>query len=199
MTSRCFFSIGGLVAALSLVALAGAASPARAAEVMSDAERARLVALAKEVAGMPAVVAAVKAQNARKVPLADIQAADKRWMAARGIDPTMRALMDSACSRALKSVQAERKEIAEAFAMDDQGANVCMTNKTSDYWQGDEAKFQKSFGAGAAAVFVDKPAFDESTQTYLVQVSVPVVERGRAIGAITLGVNLERVASQAHK
>ena len=51
-----------------------------------------------------------------------------------------------------------------------------MTDKTSDYWQGDEAKFKKSFNGGAGAVFVDDVSFDKSSQTYSVQVSVPVKE-----------------------
>lgn len=196
MTSRSLRIVRGRLSALALVALLAAGSPAPAAEVLPEAQRARLVELAREVARTPAIVAAVRAQNARKVPLAEIQAVDKRWMATSGIDATMRDLMDNACAKALKRLQAEHQEIAEAFAMDDQGANVCMTNRTSDYWQGDEAKFKNAFGGGAAAAFVDKPAFDESAQAYLVQVSVPVVERGRPIGAVTLGVNLERVATR---
>ncbi len=33
--------------------------------------------------------------------------------------------------------------------------------------------------------------FDESAQDYLVQISIPVMEAGKAIGAITVGVNLD--------
>ena len=58
--------------------------------------------------------------------------------------------------------------------MDNQGANVAMTDKTSDYWQGDEAKFKKSYHNGKGTVFVDEVEFDDSSQAYLVQVSVPV-------------------------
>ena len=75
--------------------------------------------------------------------------------------------------------------------MDDQGANVAMTNKTSDYWQGDEAKWQESFKDGVGAVHVGDIEFDESADDYLVQVSVPVMKSGKAIGAITVGVNLD--------
>ena len=77
--------------------------------------------------------------------------------------------------------------------MDNQGANVAMTDKTSDYWQGDEAKFQKAFNGGAGAVFIDAVKFDESAQAYLVQVSVPVMDGDQAIGAITMGIDVDKV------
>ncbi len=200
MIDRATIRTAGRTAGLSLVLVAaagfGLAGPARAADTLSEAQRTAAVGVAKQIAADPAVVAAVKAQNAKKVPLAEIQKTDKTWMVTKGIDDTMKALMDNGCAKAMKALQGMRKEISEAFAMDDQGANVCMTNKTSDYWQGDEAKWQKSFAAGPAAVFVDKPAFDESAQAYLVQVSVPVVAGGKAIGAVTVGINLERLPAQ---
>ncbi len=189
----------GRVALLSFaVAAAGLASGGRpaAAQGLEGAKRDRAVALAKEIAADPAVVAAVKSQNAKHVPLDEIQKIDKAWMATKGIDDRMKALMESDCAKALKRMQASHREIAEAFVMDDQGANVCMTNKTSDYWQGDEAKWKESFKGGQGAVFVDKPAFDESAQAYVVQVSAPVMSGGRAIGAVTVGVNLELLAGK---
>ena len=81
--------------------------------------------------------------------------------------------------------------ISVIFVMDNQGANVAMTDKTSDYWQGDEAKFKNSFGKGS--VFVDEVEFDDSTQAYLCQVSVPVTDGGAVIGAITFGIDVDRV------
>ena len=68
-----------------------------------------------------------------------------------------------------------------------------MTNKTSDYWQGDEAKFKNSFNQGKGAIFVDEVEFDDSAQAYLVQVSVPVMDQGKAIGAITFGIDVDQV------
>jgi len=50
-----------------------------------------------------------------------------------------------------------------------------MTNKTSDYWQGDEAKFTESFKGGSGAVHIGDVEFDQSAQAYLVQISVPVM------------------------
>jgi hypothetical protein len=60
-------------------------------------------------------------------------------------------------------------------------------------WQGDEAKFIKSYNDGKGAVFVDKVKFDESTKVPQVQVSLPVLDGNKVIGAITIGVSLDNL------
>lgn len=141
----------------------------------------------------PVIVAAVKAQNERKMTLDQIREIDKKWKAQAGVADYMKALMESACAKKLYALQNSKPFYAEIFVMDNQGANVAMTDKTSDYWQGDEAKFKKSFAGGKGAVFVDEVEFDESVQAYLVQVSVPVMDGEKAIGAITFGIDVDQV------
>jgi len=141
----------------------------------------------------PAIVAAVKAENAKGKTLDQIKAIDAKWQADAGLADYMKALMDSECGQHLRKIEKSVPYFAEIFVMDNQGANVAMTDKTSDYWQGDEAKFQKSFAGGAGAVFVDEVKFDESTQAYLVQVSVPVKDGDKVIGAITFGIDVDKI------
>lgn len=141
----------------------------------------------------PVIVSAVKSENARGKTLAEIQKKDEEWKATAGIVDYMKAIMDSDCGKYLRKIQESTPYFSEIFVMDNQGANVAMTDKTSDYWQGDEAKFKKSFNGGAGAVFVDKVKFDDSTQAYLAQVSVPVRDGDKVIGAITIGVDIDKV------
>jgi hypothetical protein len=75
--------------------------------------------------------------------------------------------------------------------MDRQGANVCVSKETSDYWQGDEPKFQKTFEADKP-VFVDEPKFDESAAVYGVQLSTLVTDGQAKIGALTLGLRVKK-------
>ena len=141
----------------------------------------------------PVIVKAVKDENAKGKTLTQIQDMDKRWKGTPGIADYMQALMNSDCGKHLQKIQSGTPYYAEIFVMDNQGANVAMTDKTSDYWQGDEAKFKKSFNGGAGAVFVDEVEFDDSTQAYLVQVSVPVKDGDRVVGAITFGVDVDKI------
>lgn len=141
------------------------------------------------------LVSAVKQRNAAGMSLEQIKGRDAEWMAYTGVSDFMKGLMNNPAAKELKSLEGSRPYFTELFLMDGLGANVAMTNKTSDYWQGDEAKFTESFKGGAGAVHIGKVKFDESAQAYLVQVSVPVMEGGKAIGALTVGINLDELES----
>jgi hypothetical protein len=77
--------------------------------------------------------------------------------------------------------------------MDNQGANVAMSDKTSDYWQGDEDKFIKSYNAGKGGVHISEIKWDESSQANIVQVSVAVKENDKVIGALTIGLDVDQM------
>lgn len=146
----------------------------------------------------PLLIGAVNEQNAAHAGLtqADIDALDKQWRAE--VEAASKPLIDKVLGNALSKFLAARQSesggmITEAFVMDNKGLNVGQSDITSDYWQGDEGKWQKSFGAGAGAIFVDEVEKDESTQTLQSQVSVAISDpaTGQAIGAITLGIDVE--------
>ena len=140
----------------------------------------------------PVVVQAVKAQNAKRVGLQKIEEIDKWWKASEKIEPFMFDLMRNRCALILMNFSVDNKFVLEAFVMDNQGALVALSLKTSDYWQGDEAKFTESFKNGAGAIHYGDVEFDDSTGEIQVQISVPVMEGQRAIGAITFGISLDR-------
>lgn len=137
-----------------------------------------------------ALIKEVAAQNQKAVPLAEIQKIDKEWMASSRdtLDDRQKMLETNACATHLKELTGQLTDAAEAFVMDNQGALVCMTQKTSDYWQGDEPKWQESFLNGKGAVFVDKAVYDESSHDTLIHISVPVMNDQKAIGAICVGI-----------
>ena len=146
-----------------------------------------------KVGADPVIVEAVKAENSKAKTLDQVKSMDEKWKAHAGIADYMKAMMDSECGRHLRTIQESEPFYAEIFVMDNLGANVAMTDKTSDYWQGDEAKFQKSFDDGKGTIFVDDVEFDESAQAYLSQISVPVTDGKKVIGAITFGIDVDRL------
>ncbi|GLT10232.1 hypothetical protein ACFQFQ_10365 [Sulfitobacter porphyrae] len=144
----------------------------------------------------PRIVAAVQDQNGRHAGLsaADIEAMDTAWRGQVGVAdaPVIAPVLNNPLSDFLREqVALAEGRITEAFVMDNRGLNVATSAVTSDYWQGDEAKFQKTFGAGAGAVFVDEIELDESTQTYQGQVSFALTDpaSGEVIGAVTIGLD----------
>lgn len=186
MKNLIIFGVIGLVLlGISGPAMAGEKAPQKIYDLASSTLAA--------VGTNPIVVEAVKAENAKGKSLEDIKAMDAKWKDHAGIADYMQAIMDSDCAEHVRTIQNQTAYYAEIFVMDNQGANVAMTDKTSDYWQGDEAKFEKSFNKGTGAIFVDEVEFDDSSQAYLVQVSVPVKDGDTVIGAITFGIDIDKV------
>ncbi|MDA1097582.1 MAG: hypothetical protein O2967_01250 [Proteobacteria bacterium] len=148
--------------------------------------------------GDPSVVEAIKAQNKRHDGLTEVRVVelDKKWRAET--KASSRPMIDNVLGNPLSKFLKYKKDesgglYTEIFVMDNKGLNVGQSDIISDYWQGDEAKWQKTFSVGAAAMHIGKVMEDESTQTFQSQVSLPVVDPkdGTVIGAITVGVNVE--------
>lgn len=140
--------------------------------------------------GDATLIAAVNTQNSQNLTLAQIQSRDTAWIAGHAAD-LVSAVTTNACAIRLRQLAATRAEYGESFVMDNQGALVCATAATSDYWQGDEAKWQKSFNNGAGGTFIDAPAFDVSSNTMLAQISVPISSGGKVVGALTVGIKVD--------
>jgi hypothetical protein len=130
---------------------------------------------------------AVAAQNRQHRTLEKIQQIDAAWTGGGDLDGLDRELLENDCANALGSFMTETTGFKESFVMDDLGALVCMTQRTSDYWQGDEAKWQRSFNEGRGALYIGEIAWDESADSMLVQISVPIMIDDSAIGALTVG------------
>lgn len=160
------------------------------AVVMSDIAR---------ILAEPIVEYTTVAQNARYGTLAqgDIDALDTQWREERDRDnqPLIAAVLSNPTSSYLTRVQAQSIGLySEIFVMDRNGLNVGQSNISSDFWQGDEAKFQETYDQGAGAVFVDAPEFREDIGVWVVQVNVSVDRDGAPIGASTFEVNLTELA-----
>ncbi|MBE0529668.1 MAG: hypothetical protein IH626_02510 [Rhodospirillales bacterium] len=185
-------AMAGLLALTSASAPAAAFDPNAAVALIDDA-------MVKEIRGWldtPVVRISVEAQNKRHASLtqARIDELDKQWVAERKSveQPLIAATLSNPLSNYLTQIQAGSDGLyTEMFVMDSKGLNVGQSSITSDYWQGDEAKFQKTFPVGPGAIFVDKAGLDEDTKTWRAQVNLTVIDAaGKAIGAITVEVNL---------
>lgn len=179
-------------------ALALAAFPATAGMDHAGAIAALLESGLRAEIETAAMAASIRAQNAEheSVSQAEIDALDATWRAEVGAGggPMVDRLLSAAASAALRDVQTRHGGLlTEIFVVDAHGLNVAQSDPTSDYWQGDEAKFLETYPKGPGAVFVDEVEFDESTQTLQAQVSFTFVDPadGTAIGAATAAVDVE--------
>jgi len=148
----------------------------------------------------PVVEMSIKAQNERYVslPQEQVDNLDKQWRAERKSEdqPLIAATLSSPLSSYLIQIQAASGGLfTEIFVMDAKGLNVGQSAITSDFWQGDEAKFQKTFPNGVDAVFIDEPEFHEDSKTWRTQVNLTVSGSDQEkIGAVTVEYNLTELA-----
>jgi hypothetical protein len=129
------------------------------------------------------------------VQQAEIDRLDAAWKSEAKADdqPLIAEILSSPLSSYLLYTQAKSAGLfTEIFIMDKFGLNVGQSSVTSDYWQGDEDKFQKTFAVGPDAVFIDEPEYDDGTRTWRAQVNLTIVDPASkaAIGAATAEINL---------
>lgn len=182
---------------LSILACGAFTFGARAVDITEPVNNLVQSNISKWVAD-PALIEAIKAQNAKHAALtqADIDKMDGEWKAetSAAAKPMIDEVLGNSASAFLKKVKEENKGLfTEIFIMDSKGLNVGQSDVTSDYWQGDEAKFKESFNKGAGALFIDKVEQDESTQHLQSQVSMTIVDpaTNQPIGAATIGIDVD--------
>lgn len=185
-----------LLPSLSLVLGVLVAAPGARANDIPDA----VIQELREIMVSRVALISLAAQNERLAgtDAAKIEALDQQWRAETESDnqPLIAQLMGNPLSSYLIRKKAESNGLfAEMFVFDAQGMNVGQSSVTSDYWQGDEDKYQKTFAVGPDAVFVDEVEFDDTTKQNRRQVSFSIVdpESGKLIGGATVEINIDEL------
>lgn len=143
------------------------------------------------------VEAAPRQQN-----FTDVMTQDSVWQVLAPDTPTALAsyILQLPGSRALHGWRvAQDGLVSEAMVINDMGTLAAMSGLTTDYWQGDEPKYQEVVRntrrglMGLDALYISPIRFDASTSQFQVTVSAPVepIEEGVPKAIIALGLNAE--------
>lgn len=128
---------------------------------------------------------------------------DEQWQLAFKVGDLNfpKSLVSQPESQWLKKLAISAKDLlSEIIVMDERGYNVAMVDMTSDYWQGDEAKFLEVYAKTPQTLYFDKIKYDASSKRFQVQVSAPLLDakNQKPIGAITLGLDVDKALSLIH-
>lgn len=114
--------------------------------------------------------------------LQQINLLDKQWRTADASNNDNHPLVDAVVNNVVATELREFKETfpenAEVFVTDQYGALIAATNRTSDYYQGDEEWWQAAYNNGKGAIYYGKPEFDESSKTFGIVLAVPILAHG---------------------
>ncbi|NQU09531.1 SpoIIE family protein phosphatase, partial [bacterium] len=104
---------------------------------------------------------------------------DEHWLTATVADPEVAATVEVPLAEALRSFQRLNPSYREILVTDKRGQLVAATNKTSDYWQGDEEWWQRTHRVRAGRAYLEGIHYDESAQVYSLDLCIPIIARDR--------------------
>jgi PAS domain S-box-containing protein len=122
---------------------------------------------------------------------------DKKWInsAKREITPFMKGLIDNDLSNSMRKILRSYEEkygytvFGEIFITNKYGANVALTNKTTDFRQNDEQWWQKAKEDG---LYIGNMVYDESIEKYSIDLVMRVDDKdGNFIGILNAVLNID--------
>lgn len=147
----------------------------------------------------------IVASAPRQVNYTDVMTIDSKWQALAPLAmPEVAArILALPGSRALEAWQDSHKGlITEVMLINNMGTVAAMSRVTSDYWQGDEPKFQLAMQGSETepgrALFISPIRYDPSTSRFQIDVSAPVLSGNGDPheGVIVVGLDIESALNE---
>jgi hypothetical protein len=173
-----------------LLAVATLAASASYAGALDPAVQAKVDAQIKYVqswASDPAIVAAVKAQNAGE-PAAFTAMSQDKWAALAPFDAFVLQFTSNPVGQFLKSKKDQ--VISEAFVSAANGVKVGFLQKTTSWSHKGKPKHDVPMTGKSWQGEVET---DQSTGLQQVQIAVPVLDGGKPIGSVVVGLQVARL------
>lgn len=157
------------------------------AHALDAAVQTKIDAKVKEVqawAAHPSVVAAAKTPKSAE---ASAMTQDK-WKGLTVLDPFVRALSKNGAAEFLKTKKTDAT--AEAFVSAADGTKVAFLSKPSNWSHKGKAKHDVPM---SGKTWQGEKEVDESTGLEQVQVAVPILDAGKPIGSLVVGLSLSKL------
>jgi signal transduction histidine kinase len=155
---------------------------------------------AKGLALNESVIAAVKASNASFARLSQddinkkINQIDTAWIADKHNYEIAHQINTNTLSKFLRQyVEIAPDKYGEIFITNALGATVGATKILTDYYQADETWWEKSFANGSGDIFIDDRGYDESVNSLVTGVVVPILDNDKAIGVLKINFKIDHV------
>src|SRR5690606_30372791 len=144
--------------------------------------------------GNAAIMTALHEASSRQLSPAQRDSIDAQWR--EEVARQDFHLVDSFLSRPVsKFLQLQKTRnhglVTELILVDRDGHNLGIADATSDFWQGDEAKFIQAAGVGSGGLYISDIRYDVSAQHFLVHASIPLHDGQALAGMLIVGINVE--------
>ena len=123
---------------------------------------------------------------------------NEKWKTVRRSDDLIHSFVNSDAGRFLgKKLEASGGVYVRAYLCAEKGENFVSTEKTARYLNAGQPSFDVPFST--ALPWQGPPGFDALTETNDIHISVPVLHNGKAIGVLTVGLDLGKLAKKTGK
>jgi len=114
---------------------------------------------------------------------------DRIWPSLRESDGVLNAIITNPSADTMRKWIANISIQGEGLLIGRNGGLVAATEKTTDFWQGDEAQFLRAINLQQGDAYFQSETLDESTHLMLVKVSTPIYNprSKHAIGVLVVG------------
>lgn len=134
---------------------------------------------------------------ARSIDTKKIGSLDSQWKKERiaSNKPLINSIMSRPLSDRFRELKLSSNGLfTEIFLTNSKGMLIGASNITSDYWQGDEAKFKKTKGKRNGTVTYNDIVFDESSGVFQTQVGISIgdLSNNDYLGSLFIGINPEK-------
>jgi len=173
-----------LIVLICAVAGFGQAPPEIKARL--DAEIKRLASLSAD----PEIVTAVKAHNATPASAEALAMTNEQWHSLSVLDPFVRATAKAPLSEYLKTKKQADDTIAKVFVSGADGFKVGFDAKTEHWTHKGMPKHEVPM---TGETWIGPVKVDDSTGQQLIQVGLPVLDGGKPIGSIVVGLRVDKL------
>lgn len=135
----------------------------------------------------PAIVAAVKAHNS-SMPAEDKAMTNEKWSKLTVLDPYVRGFSKNPLGVYLKTKKDD--QISECFVSGADGTKVAFLSKTTSWSHADKDKHKVPM---TGKTYIGPVALDESSGLQEIQVGLPVLDNGKPIGSVVVGLSVSKL------
>lgn len=115
---------------------------------------------------------------------AELLAQDEAWAGSTDTSLNVVVKTKNVASDELRTFCDRSPDYTEVFITDKYGGLVAATNRTSDYYQADEDWWQAAFNGGKGTIYISTAKDDESSNTFGMNIAVPLYEQGEVLGIL---------------
>jgi len=185
MVTTCKFRLSAALVLL-ICAVAGFAQAPPEIKAKMDAKIKQLTLLSTD----PEIVNAVKAHNATPATAEALAMTNETWHNLSVLDPFVRATARTPLSDYLKAKKNGDDTIAKVFVSGADGSKVGFDAKTEHWTHKGLPKHEIPM---SGATWIGPVKVDDSTGQQLIQVGLPVLDGGKPIGSVVVGLRVDKL------